>query len=193
MWKYKETRQKLSTYKNRTLGEDEKKYLTDLLSQQSIWKEKIDKCTDFKIVLKNGNLYLYTRLSTCNSWILVSWRKSCQDVSTKNGNPLLMAMRHSIRYQIRKWKIENKTARQCVMCSSKTSLQADHHQLSFKQLSANFISSNEVIPKEFGFCRFGRTFKKEDVEFKKSWNKYHVTHANLQWLCKRCNVQKKRT
>ena len=38
----------------------------------------------------------------------------------------------------------------------------------------------------------GRKFKKDDYLFKKRWQNYHQQNATLQWLCRKCNLSKKK-
>jgi hypothetical protein len=52
---------------------------------------------------------------------------------------------------------------------------------------------NHNVPINFDFhYRCGRKFKKDDYLFKKRWQIYHQQNATLQWLCRKCNLSKKK-
>lgn len=193
MFEYKQVRETLLSYHNKSVVDEYVDYIKGLLSNQSQWTEKIHTISTFKISIINGNLYLYIKIENHNRWIRVSWRKSCCNLSL-SCDPLKSALRNSVRFQVRKWKIQNSKGKACVLCKSTKLLQADHHDISFKELTSQFLEGNITpLPTEFGYCKYGRTFTKQERLFQKEWNKHHLENAKLQWLCKSCNLKKKRT
>lgn len=186
---YVKTREAICKLANTQLDTEQKLWLAGLLKQQEKWKTKADLITDFRVVKRNGALFLQVKVPACYRWLMVSWRKSCSNIST-TVNPLISAMRTSIYPQIRKWKKDNFKTRSCQICFCKVKLQADHATYPFKELSETFVSTQSNLPTEFDYTKYGRKFKKSDTDFQKCWVVYHKDNAKLQWLCKPCNLKK---
>lgn len=88
----------------------------------------------------------------------------------------------------------------CMNCKtvneSCNNFHVDHDNPSFKNLRDNFLEVNfKEIPKTFIDCDLykSKIFKKEDEDFKNKWINYHNNNCNLQILCKKCNLSKKRS
>lgn len=186
---YNDVKDVLGELVNKKIGNEQNAWLKELLKQQEQWVLKADLITEFRVIKKNDALLLQIKLPTCTRWIMVSWRKSCKGFKI-TVNPLLSAMRNSVHPQIRKWKRENQKSRKCEVCFCNTKLQADHINISFKELSSAFISNQIHLPSDFDFTKFGRKFKKSDDYFRRNWVMYHKQNAKLQWLCKPCNLKK---
>ena len=165
-------------------------WICNLMKLQENWQDKIYKITNAKLVKIRDAIYLKLKIINCNKWITFSWRKSCKQ-QFKQPSPLISAMRQSINIQINSWKKQNNYNKICNFCGSLVNLQADHNILSFKDLVNGFLENKTNIPNEFDYAKYGYKFKKSDNLFKYSWNKYHKKNLNLQWLCKKCNIQKK--
>ena len=100
-----------------------------------------------------------------------------------------------MHYQIKQWRRENRPLTSvCTKCESSIGkLQVDHKYPPFKTLTEEFLKkpiNKNNIPQEFDYHRGGKKFKKQDRLFKQRWQQYHKKNAELQWLCKSCNLSK---
>ena len=134
-----------------------------------------------------------------NKWLTVSWRKG-SNKPRKEKDPLQSAFRQAIYTQIKNWKSENYKNKECALCKDTDhlhkKLQVDHSDPLFITLTKQFLSLpvNRDVPDTFGYhYRCGRKFAEKDYKFKRRWQLYHKKHANLQWICKSCNLKKKKS
>ena len=169
----------------------------EILMEQDKWLDKLDNVYAFKITRsktrsKTKALLLQVKVYNCNKWLTISWRNGTI-TKRKEPCPLQSAFRQAIRTQIQKWRRCN-LDKKCVLCDKTTSLQVDHKEPSFIELTKKFniIPINtRNMPLLFDYhYKYGKKFSKEDSLFKIRWQKYHKQNASFQWLCKKCNLSK---
>lgn len=122
----------------------------------------------------------------------VSVMRNC--VSGKKANNLSNAMRNSIYPQIKDFK-DNIPELKCVDCGSIKNIHIDHDKPQFIDLQKKFIEYSGLdIPTQFDDNEWnGKIFRNIDNDFETKWNKYHKDNANLQPLCEKCNLTKKKS
>ena len=129
----------------------------------------------------------------------ISWRKcvlakeTVKDLFTK-------AMREAINYQIVAYR-DAHPVRECSWCHSKYRVEVDHVR-PFKDLMQDFLDTKDALAVPQSFQSHSRSeedksrinveFKDEDQQFKNDWVQYHLKHADLRYLCQRCNVGRNR-
>lgn len=174
--------------------------ILNIVKNQHQWENKLDNINQFKVTRreKTKALLLKVQLKTRKNWYTISWRKGGEK-KRKEANPLQSAFRNAIKGQIIKWRRQHaKGGAKCVKCQNENlkNLQVDHEEPQFVKLTYSFMElpkNKETIPTEFDYCGTkGRKFKKEDYLFCNRWKTYHKKHATLQWLCKKCNLSKKK-
>lgn len=120
----------------------------------------------------------------------ISYLACCKIKHDKSKN-LKESMRYCIKPQIDEFRKNNKL--ECVSCGSLLNIEIDHNEPSFKKLYDDFIEMNPNIPSSFDNTYFNSAcFKEVDKDYNELWYDYHLKHANLQCLCKKCNLSKKR-
>jgi hypothetical protein len=120
----------------------------------------------------------------------------------KHKKELLGAMRYAIRRQISNFKKTHGLSKICSICgkgkpivNSQASLHVDH-VIPFSTLTNDFLLHCEKlqigIPQQFHYNRLtGQPrFQRGDKSFACRWQRYHQLNAELQWLCKHCNLSK---
>lgn len=118
-----------------------------------------------------------------------------KDNDTNKANQLTPSMRYAIRRQIFHWKTTHRLNRRCQNCPSILHLHVDHVN-PFVAIKKEFLTLCEEqklqLPTEFTFNRktCQPKFKKADANFCARWQRYHLKHAQLQWLCASCNLSK---
>ena len=174
--------------------------ILEIMMGQEKWLDKLHTIRAFKITRSKLNraLLLQVKVDNFSRFLTVSWRKGSSK-KRKEENPLQSAFRQAVYRQIMLWKKLNNNMAECVICKdthhSYLKLQADHAEPSFLELTKKFLSFdiNKDIPKEFDYhYRCGRKFKKKDNRFKIRWQNYHRKNMRLQWLCRSCNLKKKK-
>lgn len=173
--------------------------ILEIMMAQDQWLDKLDTIQAFKVTRSRLNkaLILQVRVNNFARWLTVSWRKGSSK-KRKEEDPLQSAFRQAIYYQIALWK-KTFGPGKCVECKdtqhAHLKLHVDHKEPSFLQLTKDFLERpiNKDVPIEFNYhYKCGRKFKKKDTRFKQRWQNYHRTHATLQWLCRKCNLSKKK-
>lgn len=112
-----------------------------------------------------------------------------------DSDKLTQSMRYAIRRQIFHWKTTHQLNRKCQQCPSILHLHVDHIN-PFVDIKKDFLilcqEHNLTLPTEFAFNRktCQPKFKKTDASFCARWQRYHLKHAKLQWLCASCNLSK---
>ena len=115
--------------------------------------------------------------------------KEKKDKQNETRKKLIGAMRNAIRYQISAFRRSNHT-RHCTQCQSLLHLHVDH-VTPFCELFEKFVSKCAQLPIEFDYNRRCQPkIKAVDVKFRRAWQKFHMQHAQLQYLCKACNLKK---
>lgn len=174
--------------------------ILEIMMAQDQWLDKLDTIQAFKVTRSRLNkaLILQVRVNNFARWLTVSWRKGSSK-KRKEEDPLQSAFRQAIYCQIMLWK-KTFGPGECAECKdvhhAHVKLHVDHKDPSFLQLTKDFMekSVNKEAPIEFDYhYKGGRKFKKRDNRFKQRWQNYHRKHAILQWLCRKCNLSKKRT
>jgi len=174
--------------------------ILEIMMAQDQWLDKLHTIQAFKVTRSKMNKALILQLKVDNfyGWLTVSWRKGSSK-KRKEENPLNSAFRQAVHRQIMLWKKINLVGAECVECKDvqhrHLKLQADHKDPSFLQLTKDFLERpiNQNPPTEFDYHRrCGRKFKKIDNRFKQRWQNYHRQHCVLQWLCRKCNLSKKK-
>lgn len=122
----------------------------------------------------------------------VSVMRKC--VTGKKSNDLSIAMRNSIYSQIKEFK-DNLTELKCINCGSIKNIHIDHYNPQFIDLQKDFISYSKLdIPNHFDDNDWnGKIFRYVDNNFENEWKIYHKANANLQPLCEKCNLTKKKS
>lgn len=174
--------------------------ILEIMMGQEKWLDKLETIKAFKITRSrlNRSLILQVKVNNFSRFLTVSWRKG-SGKKRKEEDPLQSAFRQAIYRQILLWKKINKNGAECVECKDThhmyLKLQADHKEPSFLQLTKDFLSLeiNKDVPTEFDYhYKCGRKFKKLDNRFKIRWQNYHRKNMRLQWLCRSCNLKKKK-
>tara|TARA_R110002096_G_scaffold414849_1_gene616166 strand:- start:43 stop:726 length:684 start_codon:yes stop_codon:yes gene_type:complete len=101
---------------------------------------------------------------------------------------LTSAMRFAIYPQIQSFRLLHHI-KECELCRNEHQIEVDHIIL-FMELKKDFLIINKLpIPERFDDhpTRFFSVFKPDNKEFEKSWADYHKEHAQLRFLCQRCN------
>ena len=110
--------------------------------------------------------------------------------STSSISPQLSgAMRSAIGRQISAWKQNNQVFRRCRKCQCALNLHVDH-VVPFVQLQRDFLQLQPSIPTSFFYMRKTCQPRFTDKGFARKWQFYHRKHAQLQWLCRPCNLRK---
>ena len=110
--------------------------------------------------------------------------------SEKSITPQLSgAMRSAIGRQIATWKRDNQVFRRCRQCQSSLNLHVDH-VIPFVQLQRDFLQYQPCIPTSFFYMRKTCQPRFTDKGFARKWQYFHKKHAQLQWLCRVCNLKK---
>ena len=103
-----------------------------------------------------------------------------------NKQQTLNAMRHSIRKEIREFKMN--TEQRCSLCGIiGVDFDCDHYGIEFKDISESFIGKYDVC-NSFASDECFTCF--EDIEYKNKWIDYHNERAKLQLLCIPCHKNK---
>jgi len=122
-----------------------------------------------------------------------SW-KSCAESTFKGYKQYLQsALRESIKYQIYEFREQSKSADfslYCANCKSAQFCQVDHIT-SFKSLTEMFLANNKA-PEKFdeNLETHEVIFRKCDKDFQDNWEDFHEKNADLQILCRSCNLSK---
>ena len=192
----------LQQHVHRTINREHEAFvdILEIMMAQDQWLDKLDTIQAFKVTRSRLNkaLILQVRVNNSARWLTVSWRKGSSK-KRKEEDPLQSAFRQAIYRQIMLWK-KTFGPGECTECKdvqhAHLKLHVDHKDPSFLQLTKDFLEKpiNKEVPTEFDYhYKCGRKFKKKDNRFKQRWQNYHRKHAVLQWLCRKCNLSKKRT
>lgn len=189
-------REFLKIYLNKIINENHEKFndFCNIMRKQEKWDSKIKNIISFRVVRSRLNkaLNLQLKVKNFNKWVTVSWKKGTTK-KRKEKDPLQSAFRQSIKTQIFNWKKMNKLGALCNNCRASRLLQADHKFPTFINLTKTFLDNEKNIPTEFDYhYKCGRKFQKKDNYFKLKWQKFHKKYATLQWLCRSCNLKKKK-
>jgi hypothetical protein len=211
-------RELLQKHVHRTINREHEAFVDflEIMMAQDQWLDKLDTIQAFRVTRSKLNkaLILQVMVNNFARWLTVSWRKGSSQ-KRKEENPLQSSFRQSIHRQILLWKKINSFGAECVECKNvrigtlrhdlykkekpfdvqHLKLQADHKDPSFLKLTKDFLERqiNKDVPTEFDYHhKCGRKFKKKDNRFKQRWQTYHQQHAVLQWLCRKCNLSKKK-
>jgi hypothetical protein len=186
---------------HRTINRDNEEFvnLLEIMMVQDQWIDKLETLKAFRITRSKLNkaLILQVMVNNFSRWLTVSWRKGSSQ-KRKEEDPLNSSFRQSVYRQILLWKKINSFKAECVECKDiqhlHLKLQADHKDPSFLKLTKDFLEKpiNKDVPIEFDYHKGGRKFKKNDNQFKQRWQIYHHQNAVLQWLCRKCNLSKKK-
>ena len=172
----------------------------EIMMAQDQWLDKLNTIQSFKVTRSKLNkaIILQVKVDNFSNWLTVSWRKGSFK-KRKEENPLQSSFRQAIYRQIFMWKKINFINAECSECKDThhlhMKLHTDHKNPSFIKLTKDFLEKpiNNNVPINFDFhYRCGRKFKKDDYLFKKRWQNYHQQNATLQWLCRKCNLSKKK-
>mgnify|MGYP003705809021 CR=1 FL=1 len=184
----------LQKHVHRIINRDHEAFIDflEILMEQEQWLDKLENVYAFRITRSRTKaLLLQVKVYNCNKWLTISWRNGTA-TKRKEQCPLQSAFRQAIRRQIQLWK-RNTTNTQCSICDSTKNIQVDHKEPSFIQLTTQFVEipiNTQNIPTTFLYHKYGKKFTKEDIAFKRRWQKYHTQNATYQFLCKSCNVKK---
>ena len=130
-----------------------------------------------------------------------SWNLCCAFKKKTNIDKLIRAMRSAISGDIIRFKQEAREAHPLICCKycqkqikEEKDFHVDHETPSFYSLKNTFLETHPTRPIDFDEDpKYHSTvFKKEDKEFETKWKCFHTSFCNLQILCKKCNLQKKK-
>ena len=178
----------MQKHQNQTVGRSSSHFNSFLQILQPRWQTHLDRIQKFKIKTLFGVPVLSVQLEG-GAWLRAAWRPNAQKETTHYQ--LQSAMRHAVWKQISKWKVAHRPNQKCVRCHQLQHLQADHDVLSFQTLCTTFLQGR-TPPVTFDYHPLGRKFQAKHRQFKCQWQKYHQKHCSLQWLCRSCNVTKKK-
>jgi hypothetical protein len=192
----------LQTHVHRVINREHDAFvdILEIMMVQDQWLDKLNTIQAFKVTRSKLNkaLILQVKVDNFARWLTVSWRKGSSK-KRKEENPLPSSFRQAVHRQVMHWKKINSMGAECVECKDvqhlHLKLQADHKDPSFLKLTKDFLAIpiNQNPPTEFDYYyKCGRKFKKRDNRFKQRWQNYHRQHAVLQWLCRKCNLSKKK-
>jgi hypothetical protein len=148
----------------------------------------LNKCRELNICRKDNTNIVISYVVCAEDSIIDKSRMKVHDVRFK----LYQAMRNAINDQIIEFK--NTSVFKCVQCSNddeETEYHVDHHNPSFMEMRDSYLEG-KVCPTRFDYIdRLNISkFKEQDIQFASEWREYHRTNANLQILCKSCNLRK---
>lgn len=189
-------------FKTYLTGSDTFKELSVILENHPTWKDKVDQITGIRIKRSKLNKSIELQIKTTHRWFKISWHKCAQRLRAPRENrlsdaekQLTSAMRHSIAYQSKRWRLSVHSCDQfCALCKNTSLLQVDHKAPSFHDIKQAFLQTicKSRIPTTFGFHRksCASVFLKPDSYFKRTWQQYHTDYATFQFLCRSCNCRK---
>lgn len=196
----------LSRYVNQIITHETAEFASfiNILRPQPQWQEKLHLVVAFTVKKSRVNkraLLLKVRTVKSRNFTTVSWRKGKTrkplTPAAQHKRDLISAMRQAVRFQINKWRRANLTKKRCALCDSVFQIEVDHEAPLFNEMTSVFLSDDrnrQLIPTEFDYSRktCGRKFRTRDALFSKRWKAYHKQHAKLRWLCKPCNLARKK-
>lgn len=162
--------------------------------------EKLKNMVDIKINLNslNPKAYEVNIINTDGSITDISW-KQCVGSENIAKNNLQIAMRYSIEPQIKDFRSKANTETDtCVLCEFPLKNIVTHvdHVVHFEKLTNDFKTNTTcTIPTTFINTSDGsnrKTFCEADAAFEKEWVAYHLEHATLRLICKRCNLSREK-
>lgn len=142
----------------------------------------------FKITYNNKIVKLFVKFDKrfeIKSWI--SCTRQNNNKHTTDKKYLTSAMRYSVRRQISIYR-KNNNPKICSICNSKQNIQVDHYPIKFCKIRDEFLLKYNP-PQLFDYHpKYGYSmFKKVDLKYKQSWQRYHKKHATYRFLCSTCN------
>ena len=178
------------------LDKDKEKFsfLLSLYSRKPSHKDYIKNIQKFKITLdpvKHDKPNHLSCIDNNNNEFVFSWNACCNGRDTKESEKLKEACRTSIKEQTAScWHSNNK----CYSCGKNkiTGFEVDHVN-EFIKIVNDFMEINTIkIPDNFESDAITSQymFKKEDDNFKQSFQNYHRENAILRLLCKECHREK---
>jgi len=124
-----------------------------------------------------------------------SWGDCSKSKYKTNNEKITASLRYSIIDQILDFKNKNKLKWNiCGTNSNDDEYHVDHDNPSFSLLKNNFLKKYIKLPNHFDKDKKTKQdkFTNNDGGFENDWKNYHKNNANLQILCKRCNMTKRR-
>lgn len=197
----------LSRYLNHIVTQENQEFplFINILRPQTQWQEKLHHVVAFTVRKSRVNkraLLLKVRTVKATKFSTVSWRRAIhkkprKSQCTDEKRNLISAMRQAVRFQINKWRRSNIHNKRCALCQSILQLEVDHETPLFSELTSTFLSTVDpaFVPAEFAYSgkTCARKFRKQDALFSGKWKAFHKTNAKLRWLCKPCNLARKRS
>jgi hypothetical protein len=176
-------------------------FFSELLKNHLDYNGKKGVGIDYFIIQQNSFVkkYYETMIKRIDGTeIDFSWNKCCKFQKKQNTmEQLTKAMRSAINKDIFKFKQEQDFLL-CCYCKCnriEEEYQVDHENPSFLFLKSSFLQqTTQDIPLTFDEdpSSHSTIFHKENEPFEKEWKQFHNTHCNLQILCKKCNLMKKK-
>ena len=176
------------------LDKEKFSFLLSLYSRKPSHKDYIKNIQRFKITLnpvKHDKPNHLSCIDNNNNEFVFSWNACCNGRDTKESEKLKEACRTSIKEQTAScWHSNNK----CYSCGKNkiTGFEVDHFN-EFIKIVNDFMEINTIkIPDNFESDAITSQymFKKEDDNFKQSFQNYHRENAILRLLCKECHREK---
>jgi hypothetical protein len=169
-------------------------YFLSLYSRKPSHSDYVKNIQKFKITLdpiKKNKANHLSCVDNNNKEFIFSWRSCCDGRDTKMTDKLKEACRTSIKEQTAScWYNKSK----CDGCGkNKTDGFEVDHLNEFSKIYNDFMEINVIqIPDDFESDTITSQymFKKEDNNFKQSFQNYHRENAILQLLCKECHKEK---
>jgi hypothetical protein len=177
-------------------------FFSNLLHNHLNSKEKIGVGIDYFFIQPNSFIkkYYETMIKRMDgSEIDFSWNKCCQFKKNNNSmEELIKAMRYATKLDILKFRNKHEAHLICSYChctDKEKEYHVDHENPSFHVLKNNFLqSTTKTLPTRFDEdpSNHATIFQKSDEPFEMEWRQFHQQHCNLQILCKKCNLTKKK-
>lgn len=139
----------------------------------------------------NRRAYETHIMRTDHTSVCFSWKCCAEHTGYSYKYELTSALRFAIGSQIKHHLMNNK--RKCNMCGTKSAMFEVDHISTFLKLSTDFMNTCvHPCPRSFNKDKDTNqyAFKKSAHKFRKQWQWYHKTNAELQILCHRCHKKK---
>lgn len=171
-------------------------FLENVFKNHSEYETKKGNGIDYFVITPNpltGRDFQTKFIRPDGSEEVFSWVYCCQFKPRTNLENLTRAMREAIKNDIIEFK--HKSQHKCQICGTEESdFHVDHNFPPFRDLKTNFLNTTTTQqPTYFTECPVYclTKFREEDSEFCREWQTYHLSNANLQMLCKTCNLKKR--
>lgn len=161
----------------------------DVLKLHPRWGSRLDDIIKARVRTSRLNGSPELQISINQRWFTISWLACVQPTLYTRRDSLKVAMRSSIYDQIRRFR-STQNNQLCERCSSVSNIQVDH-VIPLNTLIQSFQESiNVPAPASFTYVRRTHAVTLPPGKYRKLWREFHDKYAQLQFLCKTCNLRK---